>query len=84
MAGYPHRDHCHHHDGHAHTPDEERGGDVKKWRAGQRAEEPQERTGRREMGEECLAGPEAALEGGEGCCSSTEVAAAGGAGDLEV
>jgi len=36
------------------------------------------------MGEECLAGPEAALEGGEDCCSSTEVAAAGGAGDPEV
>ena len=40
--------------------------------------------GRREMGEGCLAGPEAALEEGEDWCSSTEVAAAGGAGDLEV
>ena len=39
VAGYPHRDHCHHHDGHAHTPDEEMGGDVKKWGAGQRSEE---------------------------------------------
>ena len=57
---------------------------MKKWRAGQRAEEQQERRGRREMGEECLAGPEAALEEGEDWCSSTEVAAAGGAGDPEV
>jgi len=57
---------------------------VKKWRAGQTVEELQERMERREMGEECLAGPEAALEEGEDCCSSTEVAAAGGAGDPEV
>ena len=57
---------------------------MKKWRAGQTVEELQERTERREMGEECLAGPEAALEEGEDCCSSTEVAAAGGAGDPEV
>ena len=57
---------------------------MKKWRAGQTAEGQQERTGRREMGEVCLAGPGAALEGGEDCCSSTEVAAAGGAGDPEV
>ena len=57
---------------------------MKKWRAGQTVEVQQERTGRKEMGEECLAGPEAALEGGEDCCSSTEVAAAGGAGDPEV
>ena len=57
---------------------------MKKWRAGQTVEELQERMERREMAEECLAGPEAALEEGEDCCSSTEVAAAGGAGDPEV
>ena len=57
---------------------------MKKWRAGQTVEELQERTGGREMGEACLAGPEAALEEGEDCCSSTEVAAAGVVGDPEV